>query len=244
MEEEQPVPATQELEPVADVGRVRGLNGRSALEEVGDPEFPVRRRGYDREAVDAYVMRVNTLVAELEANRSPEAAVKRALDRVGEQTSGILQRANEAAEEITARSRAQAYDRLEAAEREARLVLNRAEARLREIDADTDTAWHDRNRIVEETRRLAGELLEVARAASERHAPLEEPTPAAGELESVEEPSEDEATADHAPAGEEDEVSDEPPSNGGDRRPGARAAGLRAREIAGAGGSDEQPNEQ
>ena len=49
--------------------------------------FPVVLRGYDRAAVDAYVLRITELVAELQAVRSPKAAVKKALDRVGRETA-------------------------------------------------------------------------------------------------------------------------------------------------------------
>ena len=49
--------------------------------------FPVAVRGYDRRAVDAYVTRVNRVIAELEATRSPQSAVKRALERAEEQRS-------------------------------------------------------------------------------------------------------------------------------------------------------------
>ena len=47
-------------------------------------DFPAALRGYDRMAVDAYVKQIGQLVAELQATRSPEAAVRRALERVGE----------------------------------------------------------------------------------------------------------------------------------------------------------------
>ena len=77
--------------------------------------FPVAIRGYDRIAVDAYVKQTSQLVAELQATRSPEAAIKRALERVGEQISGILQRAHDTAEQITSQSRSEGEDRLEAA---------------------------------------------------------------------------------------------------------------------------------
>src|ERR1700749_2415000 len=46
-------------------------------------DFPMALRGYDRVAVDDYVRRTRQLVAELQATRSPEAAVRRALERVG-----------------------------------------------------------------------------------------------------------------------------------------------------------------
>ncbi len=85
-----------------------------------DADFPTALRGYDRMAVDEYVRQTRQLVAELQATRSPEAAVRRALERVGEQISGILQRAHETAEQITAQSRSEAEDRLEQARRRRR----------------------------------------------------------------------------------------------------------------------------
>ena len=72
---------------------------------IRDPSFPASVRGYDRRAVDGYVERVNRLIAELQISGSPRAAVRHALERVGEQTSGILQRARETAEEITSSAR-------------------------------------------------------------------------------------------------------------------------------------------
>src|SRR5512135_3730472 len=74
--------------------------------------FPIVLRGYDRQTVDDYVAQLVRRIADLEAERSPQAAVRRALDRVGEETAGILRRAHEAADELTARTRAQADARL------------------------------------------------------------------------------------------------------------------------------------
>src|SRR5919201_1454318 len=68
--------------------------------EIRNISFPVSVRGYDRHAVDAYVARVNRVIAELEVSRSPQAAVRHALDRVGEQTIAILNEARESAEKI------------------------------------------------------------------------------------------------------------------------------------------------
>jgi DivIVA domain-containing protein len=76
--------------------------------EIRNVSFPGSVRGYDRSAVDAYVTRVNRVIAELQVRSSPRAAVRHALEQVGEQTSGILQRAREAAEEITASARQEA----------------------------------------------------------------------------------------------------------------------------------------
>jgi len=89
--------------------------------EIRNVSFPVSARGYDRRSVDAYVIRINRLIAELEATRSPEAVVRHALEQAKEETEGIIQQAREMAaeitsgaweeaEEITARSKAEAAD--------------------------------------------------------------------------------------------------------------------------------------
>jgi hypothetical protein len=135
---------------------------------VADVEFPIVLRGYDRLAVDAYVKRTSQLVAELQATRSPEAAVRRALERVGEEVSGILQRAHEAASQITIQSRSEAEDRLGVSRQEAAQITAGAERRLKELDAETDRIWAERHRIVEDAQDLARQLLSLAESAAER----------------------------------------------------------------------------
>ena len=139
-------------------------------------DFPTTLRGYDRLAVDAYVQQVTQLVAELHASRSPESAVRRALERVGEQISGILQRAHETAEQITAQSRGEAEDRLQAARAEAAEIVATAQQHVRDLDADTDRIWIERGRIVDDARDLARELLSVVETAADRF-PEPEPEP-------------------------------------------------------------------
>jgi DivIVA domain-containing protein len=133
-----------------------------------DVQFPVVLRGYDRIAVDAYVKRASQLVAELQSTRSPEAAVRRALERVGEEVSGILQRAHESAEKITVHSRADAEDRLERARSEALELTADAERRVADLDAETDAIWAERRRIVADVNALASQLTELAQSALER----------------------------------------------------------------------------
>ncbi|HWD76432.1 MAG TPA: DivIVA domain-containing protein [Solirubrobacteraceae bacterium] len=135
---------------------------------VVNAEFPMTLRGYDRVAVDEYVRRTRQLVAELQATRSPEAAVRRALERVGEEITGILQRAHETAEQITAQSRSEAEDRLEQARQEAAQIAGAAERRVGELDADTDRIWLERQRIVGDAEELAAQLLGLAKTAAER----------------------------------------------------------------------------
>jgi cell division septum initiation protein DivIVA len=133
-----------------------------------DADFPTALRGYDRVAVDEYVRQTRRLVAELQATRSPEAAVRRALERVGEQISGILQRAHETAEQITAQSRSEAEDRLAQARLEALQITSAAEQQVRDLDADTDRIWMERQRIVADAEDLAGQLQALAKNAGER----------------------------------------------------------------------------
>lgn len=131
-------------------------------------DFPVALRGYDRLAVDAYVQKTSQLVAELQATRSPEAAVRKALERVGEQISGILQRAHSTAEEITTQSRREGEERLEQARIEAAEIIGAAHERVKELDADTDRIWLERHRIVDDARELAHQLTALADAAAAR----------------------------------------------------------------------------
>ncbi len=140
-----------------------------------EPDFPVVLRGYDRIAVDAYVQRTNQLVAELEAMRSPDAAVRRALERVGEEVSAILQRAHDTAAQMTEESRLQAQARSERAREDAAGITARTERQVKELGADTDRIWAERQRIVQDARALARELLALADAA-------ERPPPAAQDL--------------------------------------------------------------
>ncbi len=106
--------------------------------ELRDPTFPASVRGYDRRAVDIYVERVNGLIAELQVSGSPRAAVRHALDRVGEQTSGILQRARETAEEITTGAREEAEETTGRARAEAEDVIGAAERKAADTTARGD----------------------------------------------------------------------------------------------------------
>lgn len=133
--------------------------------------FPVALRGYDRDAVDAYVANLRQRVIELEAVRTPESIMRRALEQVGQETSGILQQAQETAREIAARSRQQADDRLARAKRDADEIRVSSELRLRQMDADTDVIWRERAALLDDVRRIAAELLETTERADKRYPP-------------------------------------------------------------------------
>lgn len=140
-------------------------------------EFPVVFRGYDREVVDAHLAALEEDVHEMHATRTPQAAVRRELDRVGQETSAILQRAHEAADEITSRARTRADARMDEAEREAERIRREAEARLKQIDKDTDEVWAERRRLLEDVRASGEALIRTAEQALERFPPAEDGGP-------------------------------------------------------------------
>ena len=152
---------------------------RSAVDKVRDTNFPVAFRGYERTAVDRYVAKVAKLVAELEATQLRETVVERALEEVGEQTSGILQRARETADEITSQSRSQAEGRKQRAEREAATVRREADEYARQVETEIKRLRQERLSLIEEMRRLADDVLAVADDALERLPEEEKPEEAA-----------------------------------------------------------------
>jgi hypothetical protein len=174
-----------------------------AVPIAADVDFPVVLRGYDRLAVDAYVQRTSQLVAELQATRSPEAAVRRALERVGEQIAGVLQRAHDTSGQITAQSRREAEDRLDVARHEALQITAAAEQRLKDLDVDTDRIWSERMRIVEDARQLARDLMALADSAAEQFPAAQdggtEPEPPPATPEQLDPEVDPDATAAFAP---------------------------------------------
>ena len=141
---------------------------RSATDRIANRDFPLAVRGYDRHAVDEFVQEVLELVSELEGRQTRESVVQRALDEVGEETAGILQRAHETADEIAARSRAQAEGRIQRAEREADMLRQQAEAYSEQVVGDTRILWDERQRLIQDIRQLADEVLATAEDAIER----------------------------------------------------------------------------
>jgi DivIVA domain-containing protein len=142
--------------------------GESASELLREVSFPTAVRGYDRRAVDEFLEDLRNLVADLEARQTREGVVQKALDEIGEETAGILQRAHETADEIAARSRAQADGRLQRAEREAEIARRDADEYADQVIVDTRALWEERQRLIEDLRHLADEVLGTADDALER----------------------------------------------------------------------------
>jgi hypothetical protein len=176
-----------------------------------DPRFPIRPWGYERAAVDAYVEQARGLLAEALTARTPEGAVKAALDRLGDETSAVLQNAHEIADEITARSREEADRRLQRTEDEAASMLQAAEDRVAALDAEVERLWNERQRLLTDMDRISEDLHALVVGADERF-PVEEEAAAAGQ------PTE---------AGEEDAVDD---TADADAESGAETADTQALE--------------
>jgi len=141
---------------------------RSRADEIANRAFPVAMRGYDRAAVDAFLQEVIQIINDLESRQSQESVVQRAIAEVGEETASILQRAHETAEEIAARSRAQAEGRIQRAEREVDLLRQDADAYSEKIVYDTRVLWEERQRLIEDIRQLADDVLRTAEEAIDR----------------------------------------------------------------------------
>jgi len=148
-----------------------------------DVRFSTAIRGYDREEVHRYMLKVNTLLAELQITAAPEAAIKAALEQVRAEHRSVIAEAEQEAEEITRRSRSQADDRLQEATQEARAVLAgaeqeaeqlreaaveeahgsqaAAETRIRMLEAEVQRMTEQRDRAVEELVELSRSLTEL-----------------------------------------------------------------------------------
>ena len=168
--------------PTSDPSTQRFDAREPASERLREVSFPLAVRGYDRAAVDDFVAQVRALVADLEAGQTREGVVQKALDQVGTETASILQRAHETADEIAARSRAQADGRLQRAEREAELIRREAEEYSERVVVDTRLLWDQRQALIEDLRQLADAVLATADDAIER---VKMPDPLAADEEPV-----------------------------------------------------------
>ena len=106
--------------------------------DIRNASFPAAMRGYDRDAVEAYVRRVNRVIAELEVTRSPQAAVRHAVEQVSEQTKAILDEARESAEKITTTAQTEADGIVAQAKEHAADLVVSASTEADRIRAESD----------------------------------------------------------------------------------------------------------
>src|SRR6266516_519499 len=128
--------------------------------EILNVSFPGAVRGYDRHAVDAHIKRVNRLIAEIKVSSSPRAAVRHALEQTEQQVSGLLERARETADEITATARREA-------ETEADGIRAKAAELLVNANAEADATKTEAEKLLADSKAEAETGLAKARAEAE-----------------------------------------------------------------------------
>lgn len=176
-------------------GRTRTRVPDAEIAELRDVRFSAAMRGYDREAVDEYVSRVNRVLAELQITAAPESAIQHALAQATHETEGILERAQETADEITRRSRSQADDRIQVATQEAQELHDASEQEARQLRDDAarearevrEAAAKEAREVRDAAQREAREIRETAEARvreleADARAIIEERTRMIGEL--------------------------------------------------------------
>jgi V/A-type H+/Na+-transporting ATPase subunit G/H len=133
--------------------------------------FSTAIRGYDRDEVDRYMRKMNTLLAELQITAAPEAAIKAALERVRDERRSVIEQAEQEAEEIIRQSRSQAEQRLEEARQEAERLREAAAAEAHGSQAAAETRIGrlegEVQRMMEERDRALEELVELSRRVDE-----------------------------------------------------------------------------
>jgi vacuolar-type H+-ATPase subunit H len=145
------------------------LGAIDAYELRGDESpFPLVLRGYDRRSVDEYLEVTAARLAELEALQSPSMAVREALERVADDTGGILKEAHETADGVLTRAREEADRLVSEAREEADHTIASAEARVRQIGIDTDALWQERLRLIEDAQAISVSLAAIADEAAGR----------------------------------------------------------------------------
>jgi len=128
--------------------------------EILNVSFPAAVRGYDRRAVDAHLKRVNRLIAEVKVSASPRAAVKHALQQTEQQVSGLLERARETADEITASAQREA-------ETEADAIRAKAAELLVNANAEAEATKTEAEKLLADSKTEAETMLANARAEAE-----------------------------------------------------------------------------
>jgi cell division initiation protein len=192
--------------------------------DIRDARFPQARRGYDRNAVHAFLDRVAEWVeaGTGETEASPELTSE--IEKVGERTAGILTAAEEAAAKLRREAKEYAEGIRASAEEESRKIrlnasqkadeliaeaegkaehiIDEAIVRRRRLNQAVTTLIERRDEIAEEARDLADRLLEAVGAIGEEEEP-------AGADEAEDSPEAEDDTAPNPIPGEETAL--EPP---------------------------------
>jgi len=129
--------------------------------------FPVDPLGYNRDAVDQHIARLEAEIGELRES-VPAMSISEEIERLGEQTSSILVVAHDQAHETTRLAQERADRCIADAASNAVALTERAKRKLQELDNETDAVWRERARLLEDDRAVGAALIALAEAAAER----------------------------------------------------------------------------
>ncbi len=135
--------------------------------------FPILRQGYDCRAVDEYVAELerelsetDRELAELRTQVPATDEVHLELKRIGEQTSAVLIAAHEQRDDILRAAREEAERSVAEAAAQATVLTSKAEAQLRELKAQKEATNLERDRLLDDIRRISAALTELADGAT------------------------------------------------------------------------------
>ncbi len=148
--------------------REEPTSSRPAAETEEPSRFPLSPFGYNRTAVDLHLASLERELSELRANHGPAVSITDELERIGEQTASILVVAHDKANETTRLAQEQAERCVADAAANAVAITAQAKHRLRELDAETDSVWRERERMLEDVRGVSAALASLADRAQER----------------------------------------------------------------------------
>jgi DivIVA domain-containing protein len=135
----------------ADEGLSSGELQYYVPQDILDVRFPAAVRGYERDAVDAYVKRVNRVIAELKVRGSPPAAVRHALEQAEGKVQELLRAAREAADEITASAQQEAEENTARAKAEAAELTVQTSAEADRVKAEAEAYAADARTEADDT---------------------------------------------------------------------------------------------
>lgn len=133
------------------------------------PRFPILRQGYDCLAVDEYIAELerelaetDRELAEVRGQASSTDEVHLELKRIGEQTSAVLIAAHEQRDEILRTAREEAERCVAEAAAQATALTSKTEAQLRELKAQKEATNQERERLLDDIRRISAALAALA----------------------------------------------------------------------------------
>jgi cell division septum initiation protein DivIVA len=130
------------------------------------PRFPVARHGYDRDAVDEYIARLESDLVDAQAEllelRGRGPSIAEEIERLGEQTSAILITAHDAASETVTVAQTEAGTRIADATSYAAALREEATAERYRVQSEIAALRRERGRLIGETERNATALSSLA----------------------------------------------------------------------------------